>query len=1226
MTLKLEIDIDGLRTPDSGRLKPLTIQLNDTEVNFNRERLARKITEEIVNTHKFDPNKKSDIVYKNRNLFSDDEQRLCDALNKIDVSEQARVLKVKLVPRNKKSSEAPDVPEDDSSISNLFAQDDANSQATLPIYGPYNYSYYSYNSKARNCGFSGLMNEGMTCYMNSLLHTLFMTPEFRNSLLRWEFRGNHEHRTCIPYQLQRLFVQMQVSNKASVSTKDLITSFGWNSNEVGQQQDVHELCRVMFDALEKMWEKTESESSTVSKDTINQLYGGRREDYVKCLSCEYRSICEENFLDIQVPIKPFGEKPFQNLDQSLDHFLKTERLSGDNQYSCEKCNLKRDADRGSCFRKLPYLLTFQLLRFTYDIDTGNRVKLNERYTFPLTTCNFDRYVNRDSDGGRDCATTDSGLASRHNSPFNDHEGTGSDDGLRNDSPVSEQNQDLSDEAESSCSSSLPGPDAYDYELFSIMVHSGNINGGHYYALIKDFSSGQWFNFNDTSVTKVSDDELQASYGKNHSNAYFLIYRRVDPINNQGFLTEDELPDHIKKMAQEIKEEEKREEELQKRSKLRVSLTIRYQLQGAFESCSLDAYKDQTMQEVADQAFRRIFKFQELSECRLVNCCGSQRGEIKLGFSSEFVYRNRKDFDAAESQNYDELITLQEFLEKTGDFSNLFLEVLSPDEPRHLYTDQMITLVIRPLDKSCKNTTFDALLSGTGLPKPEWRSLFALSPEMSTVQLQQRLQENAKVQTIDFFDQYPNGPVKEILGAEEGVFTCYVTLIEPSVEDKICTLNRISKILFYHHFMKAFNVYLPGFNILDMFKRHTELMYGDEVPQQLILPQQDLTDQDPAEVAQSCCKFCQKWKQLEELLQSNKKVTITCDVFEENLPVSDFQSIFTQPGNNATMTVSSCRALFLSRKTNYTYNSLQEELVQNYQSKRVLLRVCDTHSHGTVVSRATYSWQSHVGKFLLAVMDVNDFFDRLQMVDLCRTTCGEFLQSCNRLDDSPWPLLFWPFLMQLPVNNVTVEVFLQRLHQLLCSIFTNFSQLISVDQLRLRRHGVNMQPLEVMSPRDSIRSGSIGILEIMDQPKKIDNASLFSVFCLEWKPSEWKFGPHYHEINLNQALFDQCPSRARIGYSNPDAFKTWWPVLLKQISIQFDVCEDALELTVVPFPGNVLPKKLEMAPVLDKAPMQSTLCWIPSSRLVEANLYFSQGDVIIFRKSLIPKSADLDHKQ
>lgn len=36
----------------------------------------------------------------------------------------------------------------------------------------------------------------------------------------------------------------------------------------------------------------------------------------------------------------------------------------------------------------------------------------------------------------------------------------------------------------------PDPN-FDYELFSIMIHSGSATGGHYYAYIKSFETNQW---------------------------------------------------------------------------------------------------------------------------------------------------------------------------------------------------------------------------------------------------------------------------------------------------------------------------------------------------------------------------------------------------------------------------------------------------------------------------------------------------------------------------------------------------------------------------------------------------------------------------------------------------------------------------------------------------------------------------------------------------------------
>lgn len=47
----------------------------------------------------------------------------------------------------------------------------------------------------------------MTCYMNSLLQALYMTPELRLALYRWLWdpaRGEAKEES-IPYQLQKLF-------------------------------------------------------------------------------------------------------------------------------------------------------------------------------------------------------------------------------------------------------------------------------------------------------------------------------------------------------------------------------------------------------------------------------------------------------------------------------------------------------------------------------------------------------------------------------------------------------------------------------------------------------------------------------------------------------------------------------------------------------------------------------------------------------------------------------------------------------------------------------------------------------------------------------------------------------------------------------------------------------------------------------------------------------------
>jgi uncharacterized UBP type Zn finger protein len=76
-------------------------------------------------------------------------------------------------------------------------------------------------------GYVGLVNQAMTCYLNSLLQALFMTPEFRNALYKWEFDGTEaEAVKSIPYQLQKLFVNLQVSE---------ICNFCINTGKLGDE-------------------------------------------------------------------------------------------------------------------------------------------------------------------------------------------------------------------------------------------------------------------------------------------------------------------------------------------------------------------------------------------------------------------------------------------------------------------------------------------------------------------------------------------------------------------------------------------------------------------------------------------------------------------------------------------------------------------------------------------------------------------------------------------------------------------------------------------------------------------------------------------------------------------------------------------------------------------------------------------------------------------------------
>ena len=159
-----------------------------------------------------------------------------------------------------------------------------------------------------------------------------MTPEFRRALYTLNFDmtfdGPEEH--SIPLQLQKLFGMLQLSKSRDIDTKALTKSFGWDSGEVFQQQDVQELCRVLFDALEGAFKGTDLET------VIDDIYAGELIDYVKCLDIDVNSERVDKVQDFSLAIRPFGsDVPVKSLTEAIELFLRPEILDGENQYYAE---------------------------------------------------------------------------------------------------------------------------------------------------------------------------------------------------------------------------------------------------------------------------------------------------------------------------------------------------------------------------------------------------------------------------------------------------------------------------------------------------------------------------------------------------------------------------------------------------------------------------------------------------------------------------------------------------------------------------------------------------------------------------------------------------------------------------------------------------------------------------------------------------------------------------
>ncbi|EAR98459.2 ubiquitin carboxy-terminal hydrolase (macronuclear) [Tetrahymena thermophila SB210] len=230
--------------------------------------------------------------------------------------------------------------------------------------------------------FVGLKNKGATCYLNSLIQAYYATPEFRKSIFDMQLcvenitkksnfvENTNRHNFLLAFQ--KLFVEMQELNVSHMSTEDVTKSFGWDSNEALQQQDIQEAIRVIFDGLEKALKGTEFQNKLLENFKIETV------DKIKCLNCGNSSERINIQYDLMTQIK--GQTC---LEESLINFQNYEKLNGDNKYNCENCGSKQDALKGTIIRKLPNILTISLLRFEFDMVKLQRSKLNDRFTFGL---------------------------------------------------------------------------------------------------------------------------------------------------------------------------------------------------------------------------------------------------------------------------------------------------------------------------------------------------------------------------------------------------------------------------------------------------------------------------------------------------------------------------------------------------------------------------------------------------------------------------------------------------------------------------------------------------------------------------------------------------------------------------------------------------------------------------------------------------------------------------
>uniref|UniRef100_A0A4W6FUH9 Ubiquitin carboxyl-terminal hydrolase n=1 Tax=Lates calcarifer TaxID=8187 RepID=A0A4W6FUH9_LATCA len=237
------------------------------------------------------------------------------------------------------------------------------------------------------------------------------------------------------------------------------------------------------------------------RSVISDVFDGTIVSSVQCLTCDRVSVTLENFQDISLPIPgkedlaklhssthqtsmvkagSCGEAyapqgwiafvmeyikrcvwfwgPVVTLQDCLAAFFARDELKGDNMYSCEKCKKLRNGVKFCKMQSLPEILCIHLKRFRHELMFST--KISTHVSFPLEGLDLQPFLAKDSSA----QTTN-------------------------------------------------------YDLLSVICHHGTASSGHYIAYCRNDVNNLWYEFDDQSVTEVSESCVQ------NAEAYVLFYKK-----------------------------------------------------------------------------------------------------------------------------------------------------------------------------------------------------------------------------------------------------------------------------------------------------------------------------------------------------------------------------------------------------------------------------------------------------------------------------------------------------------------------------------------------------------------------------------------------------------------------------------------------------------------------------------------------------------------------------
>lgn len=368
---------------------------------------------------------------------------------------------------------------------------------------------------------TGLVNFGVTCYVNSTIQclsaTILLSKFFIDNRYRYYVQKNWKGSQGIMPGLYANLIRSLWKNDVEVIMPTSFRNFCGRMNRewaIDRQQDAKEFFDFLVDCLHEdlniNWQRTPLRPLTFEEELqrermpihrvsniewdrychreesyMTSLFAGQHASRLRCTTCRLTSTTYEAFYSISVEIPRSGTG---DIYQCLQSYCKEEMLSGDEVWKCPHCRREREATKQIILTRAPQLLVVHFKRFSASRNQSTR-KIHTPIDFPLHGLNMDHFM----------------------IPPTAPNGTTT--------PSSTQQQ-----------QQPPNPATtppYTYDAYAVLRHIGQSSGGgHYISLVRDAQRNCWRKFDDDRVTDFNPRDMRFGDRLQNEQAYIVFYERV----------------------------------------------------------------------------------------------------------------------------------------------------------------------------------------------------------------------------------------------------------------------------------------------------------------------------------------------------------------------------------------------------------------------------------------------------------------------------------------------------------------------------------------------------------------------------------------------------------------------------------------------------------------------------------------------------------------------------